>query len=173
MFAASLLVATTLLVGQTDRPSQHTRIFQPLIGQWVHVGPTQSDSPSLGPKGTEFIAVMTYTWAIDRNALQIRWSGKSAEKKPVHFVELVGWDRKQKKLVSHGVGSMGSIEHNVWTRDGDVIICHTTAVSEEGKDLSLKYLHEIDGDTLTFTVVDITVDGEKQPDEIYKYRRAR
>lgn len=173
MFTSSLLVATALLVGQADRPSEHLKGLQPLIGQWVCQGVVQSDSPDLGPKGTEFLAVITYTWAIDKNALQIQWVGKSPQKKPVRFVELIGWDGEQKKMVSQGFASTGSVEHNVWTRDGKVIVCHTKGINAEGKSVTLRYLHEIDGDTMTFRLVDITVDGEKQPNEEYKYRRVR
>lgn len=173
MFTASLLAAAALVVGQTDTPSEHLKVLQPLIGQWVCQGTVQSDAPGLGPKGTEFIAVMTYTWAIDKNALEVQWVGKSSQNKPVRFIELIGWDQEQKKLVSQGFGSLGAVEHNVWTCDGKVIVCNTKGVDTKGKAVSLKYLHEIDGDTLTFRVVDITVDGEKQPEETYKYRRVR
>ncbi len=52
------------------------------------------------PKGTEFGAAMTFSWAINKNAVQIRWSGKAAPKEAVEFVKRVGWDAKQMKLIS-------------------------------------------------------------------------
>lgn len=83
MLTSSLLVASALLVGQADSPSEHLKILQPLAGQWVCDGVLQSDAPGIGPKGTEFLAVISYSWAIDRSALQIQWSGKSSKKKAV------------------------------------------------------------------------------------------
>ncbi len=167
----ALLVALT--AGQAESPSDHLKILQPLVGEWVCVGPTQSDSPAFGPKGTEITSFVTYTWAINKNALQIRWVGKAAKKKPVHFVELIGWDAKQEKLVSQGFGSLGAVEHNVWTRDGKTVICDTQGVTDEGKDVTMKYLHTFDGDTMTCRYVEMTIDGKKQPDEEYKYRRVK
>ena len=173
MLSTTLLIASSLIAGQVERPSEHLKVLQPLIGQWVYVGPVQSDSPGLGPKGTEVIAVITYTWAMNKNALRIQWVGKSAGRKPVQFVELVGWDGKQKELVSQGFGSLGGVEHNVWTCEDGVPICDTKAVDAEGKDVTLKYLHEFDGETMTMRMVDIMVEGEKQPEEQYRYRRVR
>jgi hypothetical protein len=86
---------------------------------------------------------------------------------------LVGWDPQQKKLVSHGFGSMGAVEHNVWSVDGITIICDTRGVTDEGKEMTLKYLHTFDGDTMMCRLTDMIVDGAKQPDEEYKYRRVR
>lgn len=173
MLTLSLLVAGAFLVGQTDSPSEHMKILQPLVGQWVCDGVLQSDAPGIGPKGTECVASISYSWAIDRNALQIQWAGKACEKKAVRFVELIGWDGEQKKVVSQGFGSMGAVEHNVWTRDGEVIICSTKGVGADGKKVTLRYLHEIDGDAMTVRIVGIVADGEKQPEETYKYRRVR
>jgi hypothetical protein len=169
----TVALMAALTVGQTDSPSEHLKALQPLIGQWVYVGPAQSDSPGIGPKGTEFIAVMTYTWAINKNALRIQWVGKSADRKPVQFVELIGWDGKQKKLVSQGFGSLGAVEHNVWTREKAVVICNTKGVDDEGQEVSLRYLHKFSGDTMTFELVDTTVEGEEKPDVEFKYRRVR
>ena len=173
MLTSSLLVASAFIVGQADSPSEHLKILQPLVGQWVCDGVLQSDAPGIGSKGTEFLAVILYSWAIDRNALQIQWSGKSSKKKAVRFVELIGWDGEQKKVVSQGFGTMGAVEHNVWTREGKVIICTTKGISAEGKSITLRYLHEIDGDTMNVRIVGIVADGEEQPEETYKYRRVR
>jgi hypothetical protein len=169
----TLALVTALVAGQAERPSEHLKLFQPLIGQWVHVGAAQSDSVAFGPKGTEFRAVMTFTWAINKNAVQIRWSGKAAEKEAVQFVELVGWNAKQDKLISHGFSSLGAVEHNVWSRNGNTVICDCQGINAEGKDVSIRYLNTVDGDTLDFRITDVVVDGEKQPDEEYKYHRIR
>lgn len=169
----TIALVAALTAGQAEVPAAHTKIFQPLIGQWVRIGSAQSDSPAFGPKGTEFSAVITYTWAINKNALQIRWVGKAAQKKPVQFVELIGWDAKQKKLVSQGFSSLGAVEHNVWSRKGKTVICDTKGMDAEGKEVTMKYLHTFDGDTMTFRLTDMIVHGEKQPDEEYTYRRVR
>jgi len=173
MTMLTLALIATLVGAQPDAPSTHLKPLQPLIGQWVYVGPLQSDSPAIGPKGTEFIAIGTYTWAINRNALRIEWVAKSADRKPVQFVELIGWDAKQTKLVSHGFGSAGHVEHNVWSCDNGVVICDTKGVDAEGKEIALKYLHSFEGDTMTMRMVELTVEGKEQPEEQYKYRRVR
>jgi hypothetical protein len=173
MLNTTLLIASSLIVGQMDTPSQHLKALQPLIGQWVYVGPVQSDSPGLGPKGTEVIAVMTYSWVINKNALRIQLVAKSAGRKPIQFTELVGWDGKQKKLVSQGFGSLGAVEHNVWTCENGVVICDTEGLDTEGRELALKYLHEFNDDTMTIRMVDIMVAGKEQLDEEYKYRRVK
>jgi hypothetical protein len=170
---ATLALVAAMAVGQTDSPSEHLKILQPLVGQWVYVGPTQVDSPAFGPKGTEIGVVVTYTWAINKNAFQIQWVAKVAHKDSAQFVELVGWDSKQKKLVSQGFGSAGNVEHNVWSSEGNAVICATTGVTDEGKEVTMKYVHTVDGDTLTCRYVDMTVDGVKQPEEVYTYRRVR
>jgi hypothetical protein len=169
----TLALLAAITAGQAGTPSDHLKILQPLIGQWVHVGSTQSDSPTLGPKGTEIGIVVTYTWAIDKNALQIQLVAKAAHKKSAQFVELVGWDPQQKKLVSQCFGSAGTVEHNVWSVDGKTIICDTKGVTDEGKEVTMKYLHTFDGDTMTCRLADMIVDGAKQPDEEFKYRRVR
>jgi hypothetical protein len=169
----TLALLAAIAAGQADAPAEHLKIFQPLIGQWIHVGPTQSDSPAFGPKGTEFGAIVTFTWAINKNALQIQWVGKAAHKDSVQFVELVGWDRKQKKLVSQGFSSTGNVDHNVWSCDGNTVICVTTGVTDEGKEVTMRWLHTFDGDTMTVATTDMVVDGKKQPDEETKYRRVR
>ncbi len=173
MTSLALTLVAALAAGQADAPPEHMKVLQPLVGQWIYIGPAQSDTPVFGPKGTEVGMVLTYTWAINKNALQIQWVGKADKKKGGQFVELVGWDSKQKKLVSHGFGSGGGIEHNVWSRDGETVVCDTTGVTDEGKDVTMKYLHTIHDDTLTLRYTDITIDGVKQPDEEYKFRRVR
>ncbi|NLY02885.1 MAG: hypothetical protein GXY83_43090 [Rhodopirellula sp.] len=125
----TIALIAALAAGQIETPSEHLKVLQPLIGQWVYMGPVQSDSQGIGPKGTEIIAVMTYTWAINKNALQIHWAGKSVDKKPVQFVELIGWDGKQKKLASQGFGSAGGVEHNVWTCEDGVVVCDTKGLN--------------------------------------------
>jgi len=169
----SIALLAALTVAQTESPSGHLKDLQPLVGQWVRIGPAQSDSPAFGPKGTEFSSVITYTWAINKNALQIRWVGKAANKKPVQFIELIGWDAKQKKVVSQGFGSDGAVEHNVWFRKGNTVICDTKGIDAEGKEVTLKYVHTFDGDSMTYRMTDMIVDGEKQPDEEYTYRRVK
>lgn len=169
----TLALVAAMAVGQNDPPSDHLKILQPLIGQWVYVGPTQSDSPSLGPKGTEIAIVVTYTWAINRNALQIQLVAKVAHKKSLQFVELVGWDPQQQKLVSQCFGSGGTVETSVWSVGGKTIIGDARGVTDEGKEVTLKYLHTVDGDTMTLRYADMIVDGVKQPDEEYTYRRVR
>ena len=52
-------------------------------------------------------------------------------------------------------------------------VCATKGVTAEGRQITLRYLHTIDGDTLTFRPVNIVVDGQKQPDEEYEYRRVK
>ncbi len=170
---ATLALVAAITVGQTDTPPKHLKILQPLIGQWVYVGLTQSDSPSLGPKGTEIAIVVTYTWAIKQNALQIQLVAKTAHKKSVQFVELVGWDPQQKKLVSQCFGSEGTFEHSVWSVDGKTIIGDAHGVTDGGKEVTMKYLHTFEGDAMTLRYADMVVDGVKQPDEEYKYRRVR
>ncbi|NLX99714.1 MAG: hypothetical protein GXY83_26760 [Rhodopirellula sp.] len=44
---------------------------------------------------------------------------------------------------------------------------------DEGHEVSLRYLHKFAGDTMTFELVDMVVDGKKQPPIEYKYRRVR
>jgi len=169
----TLALLTTLAAAQPDMPSEHLQQLQPLIGQWVCVGSAQSDSPGIGPKGTEFIAVATYAWAINKNALQINFVAKSADRKPVQVVELIGWDAGQKTLVSQAFGSGGHVEHNVWSCENGVVICETKGVDVEGKEVALKYLHTFEGDTMTMRMAGLTVDGKTQPEESYKYRRVR
>ena len=170
---AALALLAAITAGQADAPSEQLKILEPLVGQWVHIGPTQSDSPVFGPKGTEFGAVVTFTWAINKNALQIQLVAKATHKESVQFVELVGWDRKQKKLVSQCFGSEGTVEHSVWSVDGKTIIGDARSVTDDGKEVTMKYLHTFDGDTMTLRYADMIVDGVKQPDEEYKYRRVR
>jgi hypothetical protein len=169
----TLALLAAITVGQADSPSEHLKILQPLIGQWVYVGSTQSDSPSLGPKGTEIGIVVTYTWAINKNALQIQLVAKATHKESAQFVELVGWDPQQKKLVSQCFGSGGTVEHSVWSVDGKTIIGDARGVTDDGKEVTMKYLHTFDGDTMTLRYADMIVGGEKQPDEEYTYRRVR
>ncbi|MHB8952092.1 MAG: hypothetical protein ACYC4U_03875 [Pirellulaceae bacterium] len=159
--------------GESDGPSEHLRLFQPFVGQWMHMGTTQSDSPALGPKGSEFGAVMTYAWAVNKSALQIHWVAKAARKESVQFVELIGWDAAQMKLVSQGFSSLGAVEHNVWSGDGTTAVCDTKGLTAEGKQVTMRYLHIFAGDTMTFRLTEMVVDGKKQPDEEYKYRRVR
>jgi hypothetical protein len=168
----TLALVTALVAGQ-GQPSEHLKLFQPLIGQWIYVGATQSDSVAFGPKGTEFRAVMTISWAINKSAVQIRWSGKAAGKEAVQFVELVGWDAKQNRLISHGFNSLGAVEHNVWSQDGNTVTCECQGIDAEGKEVSILYLNTVEGDTLDFRITGVVVDGEGQPDEEYKYRRVR
>ena len=168
----ALVMIATLAAGQTENPSEHLKVLQPLIGQWVCVGQAQNDSEVIGPKGTEFIAVATYTWAINKNALQIRWVAKSSDHKPVQFVELIGWDGKQKKLVSQGFGSAGNVEHNVWSCSGKTVICDTKGMDAEGNDITQKYLHTFGKDAMTMQVVSLGDDGQEQTEE-YKYRRVK
>ena len=117
----SVALLAALAAGQADKPAEHMKIFEPLIGQWVYIGETQGDTPGIGPKGTEFGSTLTYNWVINNSAVEIHWRGKSADRQAVQFVELVGWDPKERKLVSQGFSSFGGVEYNVWNRDGDVV----------------------------------------------------
>ncbi len=170
---STLTLVAALAAGQTGSPAAQMKMFQPLIGQWIYIGTTQSDTPAFGPQGTDFCANMTFTWAIGRNAVQIRWSGKAAGKEAIEFVELIGWDAKQNKIVSQGFNSVGGVEHNVWSRDGETAICESTGIGAEGKDVTIRYENTVEGDILIFRIRSVVVDGEKKPDEEYKYRRVR
>ena len=72
-----------------------------------------------------------------------------------------------------GFSSIGAVEHNTWYREGKTIVCEGKGLSPDGKEVKIKYLHDFDGDFLIFKLTEMVVDGEKQPDEVFKYRRIR
>ena len=172
---STLLVASSMLVTQVSATSpswEHLKALDPLVGEWVYEGPLQEGLVGL-PTGDAVRMQFSFQWILDKAVLRWEWKITARDKEIVQGIEHLGWNAKEKKIVSVMFATNGDFDTSQWSVEKSSFTSHYTGSLADGTsfhgDVILKV---VDKNTITWKAVGYTV-GDAAPINTaeYQYRR--
>jgi hypothetical protein len=134
MLSATLLLATSIVLGQADKPSEEGPEYDPhleplawLIGEWS----SEQTNPTGDLKQT---VKNTYSWAANGKAVLLEVAATKPDgSRGFAEVFVYSWDASQKRICRHGVGSMGYvIDETLMENDDAGLLCEQRWVFNSG-----------------------------------------
>jgi hypothetical protein len=123
---ASLAVASAILLGQAEETVsnyEHMKCYDQLVGTWCYDGPLLEDTP-IAKKGSDFLAHMSFTWILNKSAIEVTWKVEYEGGVEVTGKSLHGWNPAEDHIVTGGMDSLGALhlgevshdcEKKLWT----------------------------------------------------------
>jgi hypothetical protein len=175
-YAACLALALTLCAVGLSRAAdkalpgnyEHLKKLEPLIGTWTGEFVAPQDHPTANmKKGDKLTLTLTYKWNLNKSAISNHQTIGRPESDPVwQSTWLIGWDTANKRIVSFAFESTGG--HAVaddWEIQGDKVTLKGKGSDPSGKKTTFTMvISDIKKDSCVRQMIDVTVDGKKQPD---------
>jgi hypothetical protein len=174
-YAACLALALTLCAVGLSRAAEkappgnyeHLKKLEPLIGTWTGEWVAPQDRPDMNlKKGDKVPLTVTYKWDVNKSAILNHQTIGRPESAPVwQSTWLIGWDTANKRVVSFAFESTGG--HAVtgdWEIQGDKVTFKGRGSDPAGKKTNFTMvISDIKKDSCVTQMIDLTVDGKKQP----------
>ena len=149
---------------------KHLKPMEWIIGTWVlEMGAPEDappDSPIVIEKGDPIKVIISCEWGLNKNILRtqmkvlvndVLWSTSDA---------ITGWATDKKQIIGSSFDTLGGREESVTTVDEKCFKMKHREVSPDGEITTVTTIvTRADEDSITSQRTDITVGGEKQPDE--------
>jgi hypothetical protein len=114
---------------------EHLKSFDQLIGNWAFEGPLPDAMPGIGGKDTKVVVRCSWTWILDKSAVEGAWSVEPVGGTKISGKGFTGWDVAGQRMVGGGLNSVGG--HGLDTTTFDAATKTWTTKSEgtdgEGK----------------------------------------
>ena len=175
-YAACLALALTLCaVGMSSAEDkaplgnyEHLKKLEPLIGTWTGEFVAPQDWPTANiKKGDKLTITSTYKWDLDKSAISNHQTYGQPGSDPVwQATFLIGWDTANKRIVCFAFENTGG--HQVvddWEIQGDKVTAKGKGSDPFGRKTTfIMVISDIKKDSCVREVIDVTIDGKKQPD---------
>jgi len=176
MYAFYLALALTLCAvavsGAQDKglPGnyEHLKKLEPLIGTWTGEFVAPQDWPTANiKKGDKLTVTSTYKWDLNKSAISNHQTIGVPDSDPVwQATWLIGWDTANKRIVCFAFENTGG--HQViddWEIQGDKVTAKGKGSDPFGRKTTFTMvLSDVKKDSCVRQMIDITIDGKKQPD---------
>jgi hypothetical protein len=148
---------------------EHLKKLEPLIGTWTGEWVSSQDRPTANlKKGEKLVLTVTYKWDVHKNAILNRHAIGRPDSDPVwQSAWLIGWDTANKRIVSFAFESTGGHAMTEdWEIQGDKVTFKGKGSLPAGsKTAFTMVISDIKKDSCATQMIDLTVDGKKQPDD--------
>jgi uncharacterized protein (TIGR02246 family) len=132
---------------------KHLRELEWLIGEWAA---TNDKGPA--PR-------VAYSWAKDQNFIHSSFAATFKNISIGGGNQVIGYDAAAKQIRSWTFDLNGGFGEGTWTRDGKKWTIKSTATTAEGAKVTLTQVFtQVDVDTFTWQMKDLTVGGKAHPD---------
>jgi hypothetical protein len=175
-YAACLALALTLCAvgmsraGDNGLPGnyEHLKNLEPLIGTWTGEFVAPQDHPTANiKKGDNLTLTSTYKWDLNKSTISNHQTIGVPGSDPVwQATFLIGWDTANKRIVCFAFENTGG--HQVvddWEIQGDKVTAKGKGSDPFGRKTTFTMvISDIKKDSCVRQMIDITIDGKKQPD---------
>jgi hypothetical protein len=175
-YAACLSLALTLCAVGLSRAEdkrllgnyEHLKKLEPIIGTWSGEFVAPHDHPTANiKKGDKLTLTLSYKWDLNKSIILNRQTIEQPGSDPVwQNAWLIGWDTGKKRIVAFTFESTGG--HGVtddWEIKGDKVTLKGKGTDPFGnKTTFTMVLSDIKKDSCVRQMIDVTIDGKKQPD---------
>ena len=176
MLSSTLLVVSSLVVGQAEEPVshyEHLKGLESYVGEWIGKGQVseESDAPTAGE---EITVRVTTDWILNRNVLVADWEVEVGGEIFNQGKWLWWWDTKSKQIRALSVMTNGGHGESIWTKKGDKWIAKWTGARGNGEDSPSVLTTSFVGDDTLIHVWTEQKRGDKpQPDGRVEYKRVK
>ena len=176
MLNSTLLVISSLVVGQVEGPVSHYEHLKGLefyVGEWIGRSqvPKNADDPAAGE---ELTIPVTTKWILNRNVLVADWKVKARGEIINQGKWLWWWDTKTKQIRGLSVMTMGGYGESIWTKEGDKWVGKWTGATGNGEDLpSVVTTSVVGSDVIIHDWTQQKRGKNPQPDRREKFRRVK
>jgi hypothetical protein len=146
---------------------------QAFCGIWTGKTQLDRDAEGLGKKGDSLVAHMTYR--MQDGLILVEWQGEvNGKPAGTKAKGVVGWDAAEKKIKLSWFASSGSSGTMYFTRLPDGWERQATSVLPDGSKGTARALMKFrDADNYTDNVSERTEGGDKLPDRVVAWQRAK
>lgn len=159
---AGVLIATSLLLGQTEQTSayQHLKGLEWLVGHAVGDYTIPDGWDASAPVGTKVVRRSSTRWALDKSILYIELSETAEGRRPEEWLEIIGWDPEKEQIVHWILSPGGGSGSGVWSNNGGEWQLKWTSQYAGAKYSGTGRMRETGKDTFTWGITDATKDGK-------------
>jgi hypothetical protein len=175
MLTGTLLLVSSLIVGQVEEPVSHYEHLKGLecyVGTWIGKGRVSEHADHLA--GEETTVPVTIEWILNKNVLVADWKVEVRGQVVNQGKWLWWWDTRAKQIKALSVMTMGYYGESVWTKQGDKWVAKWNGGTPDGKASSEVLTTITQGsDVLIHESTEIMHDGKSQPDSRTVYTRVK
>ncbi len=173
MFGTSwFFLAASMVMGQADVAAgqAETDVLQVanlawLLGDWQGEYALPEGVSEVGPAGSKVVSTHMWRWTLNKKFIALRIHEKIEGRVASTGEEILGRDQGSGALAHWFFGSTGIHGAGTWSRNGDTWALKWHAVAHGGKKYEATSYHvQIDADSYTWQLKDITEDGNRIPD---------
>jgi hypothetical protein len=147
---------------------EHLKELEPLIGAWTGEFVSPHDWPTANiKKGDQLTLTSAYKWDLDKSTISNHQTIGVPGSDPVwQATFLIGWDTANKRIVCFAFENTGG--HQViddWEIHGDKVTAKGKGSDPFGRKTTFTMvISDINKDSCVRQMIDIIMDGKKQPD---------
>jgi len=140
---------------------------EPLAGLEIFVGQWTGQQDKLN-------VVLTVSWNSTKKYLVCEYTLSSDNKTVFHGSQRIVWDPLAKQIRGFAVGDDGSFGSGVWSREGTIWMMTSNRVLPDGKHAQSTQTFKFrDRDTLDWSVIRNTIEGQPLPEMKFTLQRAK
>lgn len=176
MLSSTLLVVSSLLVGQAEESVSHYERLKGLefyVGEWIGKGQVSEDADDPAA-GEEVTVSVTTNWILNKNVLVADWKVQVHDEIVNRGKWLWWWDTKVGQIRALSVMTMGSYGESIWTQPGDKWVAEWTGATGKGEDsCSILTTSVVGSDTIIHDWSQQKRGKKPQPDGRVTYSRIK
>jgi hypothetical protein len=150
---------------------EHLKQLEPLIGTWTGEWVAPQDRPTANLKKGKYTLTVTYKWEVHKSAISLHYAiGRPGPDPGWKSTWLIGWDTANKRIVCIAFESTGGhARADDWEIQGDKVTFKGKGSLPAGNKTAFTMVFsDMKKDSCLTQMIDLTVDGKKQPEGNYK-----
>jgi hypothetical protein len=168
MLSTTLLLATSMIVGQAEVPTgnyEHLQQLEWIVGTWEAEIEAQEGGPGI-EAGQKIQLRMENELQLQKNVISLAWTVRVEDFTLSAHQAMIGYDAANDRVVSGGFNSRGGYGYAVWSGEGPKWMADRTGAEGDGKKVSsVLVLTKVDADTFTTQSTKRTEDGQQLDDD--------
>jgi hypothetical protein len=172
MLNTAVLLAASMVVGQATLAAEPKKDAAPqvtdlawLLGEWHGEYVLPAGLPEVGPAGSKVLSMQTWRRTLDRKFISLKIREEIDGRVASTGEEILGTDQDTGALAQWFFGSTGVHGVGTWHRNGERWELKWRAAAPGGKKYEAIADHiQLDADTYTWQLRDLTENGKKVPD---------